>query len=267
MRQQFSDRLEPFLAFHRGIGADNTLKSLQAGIDESPYLQEFDVQRYTRLQYFLGRISGREAPDFDYRTDLALGHPPEANLDESLSDALTAFTGSDVLPKIDVKPQWWQLDHYKTVDIMLNAIKNFEQPILINISGSPRNVPFIKPKPAAFMELERYVSRHAPDETMINLDLERFGDLSDSAISRHIDILREGSTDRVHSFSPIIDDTEGVKRSAKLAIDHGITNLHFWGKKSSSYQEIDLIELAEKYTDMGLHAVIDIDLDTIVPIA
>jgi len=267
MRKLFSEQLESHLAFHRGIGKENTLTALHTGVEESPYLQEFDVQRYTRLQKFAGKIIGRQPPAFDHRNELALGHPPETNLNGSLDQALELFRDTAVIPKIDVKPQWWQLDHYKTIDMLLTALEKFERPSLINVSGSPRNIPFIAPKPAAFLELERYVARHAPSQAMINLDLGRFGDLSDIHVARHIETLREGSPERVHSFSPLIDDTNGVDRSIELALRHSVSDLHFWGIKTHSYHESDLVALAKRVTAIGLHPVIDIDLESIVPLS
>ena len=208
---------------HRGIGKENTLDSIQAGIAGIPLMVEFDVQLY--------------------RNKLHLGHPPDINTGSGLNDALQLFLNTSVLPKIDLKLN--QQTSSEALAALTNELTTWSpRRALVNISGALDS--------NKFMEAESKLINDTKRNVLLNIDLERYKHKSTLEISKHVNNLNR----RPFSLSPNLDTD--INHAINFAVQHKIPHIHFWSYNNQRYELDYLLELMELVLSHGLEVYFDI---------
>ncbi len=212
---------------HRGFGKDNTLQSISAGIKISPFLVEFDVQWSNNA--------------------LRLGHPPELGK-ETLDEALQLFTDTNILPKIDIKLTNQSFD--QAIDELVKFLEKWKpRKALINISGNLIS--------DGYMQAEKRLMELTDDNTLLNIDLERYGRNDTNTVISHLRNLSR----LPFSISPNLKDETAI--AINLAKNLGITNIHFW----STFDDKHSIEFLHKQMKLcennGLVVYFDIKTENI----
>jgi hypothetical protein len=221
----FNKRLCP----HRGIGEENTLTSIYAGIQRRPFMVEFDVQLH------------------DHK--LHLGHPPVLNTESTLQDALNLFVHKPVIPKIDLKLN--AKTFYSAIASLVDELDDWSPNIsLVSIDGD------LDAK--GFMLAENQILKLTDNKTLLNVDLCKYKNKTSKEIDRHI----QGLTRHPFSISPNLDDD--IDYAIDFAIKHKIGHVHFWAKHDKKYGLNFLYSLMERVLDSGLEVYFDIsDLNII----
>ncbi len=184
---------------HRGIGQENSLDAIGAGIKTSPLFVEFDIQWNNNNLY--------------------LGHPPVVGND-TLSQALELFKNTPIIPKIDIKltSQTSNL----ALDELINQMSGWNpQKALINIAGDLNA--------DEYFDAEKKLIAYTGDNVLLNIDLERYRGKNESEILTHIN----GLSRVPFSISP------NLQTSTKAAIDfakhNNIGHIHFWSFFDKKY--------------------------------
>lgn len=213
---------------HRGIGDENSLIAIRSAVKNKPFMVEFDVQN----------IGGK----------LYLGHPPLVNLDVSVAEALIEFENSNVIPKIDLK---CSIDWKTDIDLLLIETNSVKTNMIINIGGDNLDQ-------NEFVEAEKYLLLHSEANYLLNIDIERYGNLGDIKILNHIRSLDRGP----YSVSPKMEGD--FDKEIDLATSSGIKNIHFWSNNSATYSEHELEHLINYYNDQGFNVLFDIKSNIII---
>lgn len=223
-QKEFAARFCP----HRGLGKDNTLEGIKAAIELKPYLVEFDIQLHDGA--------------------LRLGHPPDLNPDQMLSDALILFDDTGVLPKVDVKIT--EDNYVSTLELLQNIFNNRSSKVLINIDGDCSS--------DVYMESEVILLDANNSNIFLNVDLGRYSEKNQEEIDAHIENLARTP----FSVSPnIVNDLD---ETIKFAKKHKILHIHFWSTHNHLHKKADLYEKLDKVLDSRLEAYFDIKQSNII---
>ncbi len=224
MNQVLSEVLCP----HRGLGDENSLKSIRSAIETRPTMVEFDIQNLNGT-YFLG-------------------HPPKINKDSTLEDALNLFSKSDVLPKVDLKclPDW-----KADISLLLSTLNFIDYNVLLNIGGD--NLSAVE-----FIKAENFITELSKSNILLNIDIARYGILSAAQIKQHIQSLNR----KPFSVSPMLEGNFNTE--IELAKACGINNIHFWSNNSTTYTENELLEIYNNYSKNETQVLFDIKSNIIV---
>jgi glycerophosphoryl diester phosphodiesterase len=214
---------------HRGIGEENTLASITAGVRTQPFLVEFDVQWINDNHY--------------------LGHPPVKKTDETLSEALQIYTGKSTMPKVDLKltPE----SSRQAITALCSTLS--ETPvnrILVNISG--------KVDARDYMHAEQLLVRNTPNNVMLNIDLGRYAGISMPDIENHIYTPMR----KPFSLSPNLDDD--LDEALDFALNHSIPQVHFWSHEDKQYDIDRLFGILTATEEKGLTCYFDVKEQNII---
>lgn len=221
-----TQKLKDHLCPHRGQNDENTLESIMAGLHESPFMLEFDVQ--------------------PYNNDLHLGHPPRLRLTETLEQALELFDDISTIPKIDIKLTKNNIT--EGIRLLVAKLGNYHKPALINISSRHQR----KLSVQDYMLAEQYLVNNTQANILLNIDLDRYGFMPEESIKQHISKLSR----RPFSLSPNLDSHLG--KNIYFAKLFQIQHLHFWAYEKSLYSEEYLSRLLMTLSMHGYKVYFDI---------
>jgi glycerophosphoryl diester phosphodiesterase len=220
----FKSRLCP----HRGIGKENTMQSIVAGISSMPFMVEFDVQLHSGTLY--------------------LGHPPQLNQESTLQDALQQFLNKSAIPKIDLKLN--PLTSQQSLDSLVAQLYRWGDGALVNIDGD------LDAK--GFMAAEDFLMRKTEKSTLLNVDLCRYKGVDAITIDQHINDL----TRAPFSLSPNLEDD--LAYAIKFALKHKIPQIHFWSFYNKKYSQEFLCQRMETVLSNGIEVYFDIKTTNII---
>ncbi len=228
MQPGYREEVMARVCYHRGIGKENSLESIQSAIDLRPFLVEFDIQWNTG--------------------ELKLGHPPDVST-TALSEVLPLFEGKTVLPKIDIKlPK-------PTADIAIDSLIQHlatlrPRQALINIAGEMLA--------DEFMQAEFQLMNETGEHVLLNIDLGRYTEKSRQECIAHVQSLGR----RPFSISPNLDDD--TTYAIAFAKEIGILHMHFWSTFDKQYSVNYLYEKMTECLDSGLEVYFDIKTQNII---
>jgi len=219
-QEEFVKRLCP----HRGIGEDNTLGGIERGLELKPFLLEFDIQHYDH--------------------ELHLGHPPEVNETATLADALSLYSRSKTIPKVDLKLT--DADIEVSLNLLAAELAKWSpRKVLVNIAGELRDA-------ASYMEAESTLLKITDNNVLLNIDLDRYRGISDNGVAEHVENL-----ERIpFSISPNLD--ANIPAAIDFALQHDIPNIHFWSSFDKRYSKEHLFGVMGYVLDSALEVYFDI---------
>lgn len=210
------------VCYHRGIGKENTLDSIQSAIVKSPFLVEFDVQWS--------------------KNELRLGHPPDLG-ENTLVEALKLFQNTNILPKIDLKLT--NITFVNALGALVHILNQWTpRKAIINIDGDL--------DVDEYMQAEKELIRGTDENILLNIDLGRYGTNNNEAIVAYLKSLNR----LPFSISPNLNDNAMI--AIKLAKSLGIHHIHFWSFFDEKHSLEDLYNRMELCRDNDLEVFFDI---------
>lgn len=222
MQPYSSNEVLAKICHHRGIGQENSLKSISTAIAVSPFLVEFDVQWSD--------------------DELRLGHPPELS-EPTLDQALLLFEGTDILPKIDLKLTEDSYEH--GLGALVNILNVWApRKALINIAGDL--------SAGRYMQGEKILMNKTGANVLLNIDLDRYKPNNQKTIIAHVKDLSRTP----FSISPNLADD--AHEAIKFASSLGIPHVHFWSTFNARHPIQNLHERMVLCQKNGLEVYFDI---------